>query len=140
MARYLIGFLRVLAWPIDLIAPVPMGKARKAERGYNQAAFLALPLALGCRIPYQPKALIRSRQTRSQVGLTTEQRRVNVAGAFKANPDIVRDKTVLVVDDVATSGATMDACALALKDAGAAVVYGLALARASRDMQGYSGS
>jgi ComF family protein len=137
-ARYLMALLHDLAWRVDLVAPVPIGKARLAERGYNQTALLALPLALGSGLKYRPRAIVKSRNTRSQVGLTSAERRENVSDAFKADPAIVKDRNVLVIDDVATSGATMNACAKALKQAGAKVVYGLVLARATREMHDHS--
>ncbi len=130
LAIPLMQTLKSLAWPVDLVTPVPLGLARLAERGYNQSALLARPVALGCKLEYQPQALQRVRETRSQVGLTAKLRRENVAGAFQASSEIVVNKTVLVIDDVATSGSTLDACASALLGAGAHQVFGLTLARA----------
>ncbi len=129
LSRPMIRLLKQLGWPVDLVLPVPTGVVRQAERGYNQAAMLARPLALACGLAYQPHALARVRETRTQVGLTVPQRIANVAGAFEANPKRVAAKNVLVVDDVTTSGATLDACAAALVNAGALRVYGLTLAR-----------
>ncbi len=100
-------------------------------RGYNQAPLLALPLALGARLPYQPAALKKVRDTPTQVGLTVPERRENVRDAFQAARRLVAGKQVLVIDDVMTSGATMDACAQALLDQGARLVYGLTLTRAA---------
>jgi predicted amidophosphoribosyltransferase len=82
--------------------------------------------------------LTRIRETRSQVGLSAAEREVNMEGAFQANRKLVEGKNVLAVDDVATSGATLNACAKALLNAGAAEVYGFSLARAvfSPDDQG----
>jgi ComF family protein len=119
-----------LNWAVDLVAPVPLSAARQAERGYNQATLLARPLALATGLAYQPQALRKIRETPSQVGLSADQRRDNVQGVFWANPGIVLDKSVLVVDDVITSGATFGACVQALIDGGASRVYGLSLARA----------
>jgi predicted amidophosphoribosyltransferase len=107
-----------------------LGVARLKECGYNQAALLARPLALGCGLAFRPQALTRVRETRSQVGLSFVQRCENVSGAFQAWPDRVSGLNVLVVDDVATSSATLEACAAALLGAGANQVYGLTLARA----------
>lgn len=103
-----------LNWPVDLVAPVPLGVARQAQRGYNQAALLARPLALACDLPFQLRALAKTRETRSQVGLSHDQRWQNVDGSFTARERTVRGKSVLLVDDVATSGATLSACALAI--------------------------
>jgi ComF family protein len=129
LSRPMIARLQSLQWSIDMIIPVPLGVARFVERGYNQAALLARPLALATQISYIPKALMRVRETRSQVDLTANERKINMRGAFQASGEWVKGRTVLVVDDVATSGATIDACAAALLEAGAAHVYGLTLAR-----------
>ena len=117
-------------WDIDLILPVPLGVVRRKKRGYNQAALLAYPLAMGLNRPYKPRAIVRIRETKSQVELDLHQRKKNVEGAFSANSSIIAGKNVLVVDDVTTSGATLEACAEALIYAGARNVYGLTLARA----------
>lgn len=130
LARPLIKLFMETNWPVNLVTPVPMGIVRRAERGYNQAALLAWPLALSCNLAYRPKALSKIRETRSQVGLNRDERRNNVLGAFRADPDLVLHRTVLIVDDVTTSGATMQTCAGALLAAGAEQVYGLTLARA----------
>jgi ComF family protein len=130
LARPMIVSLRKLNWPLNIITSVPLGLARLGERGYNQANLLARPIALYFRIPFSRRALARTRETRSQVGLTLAERQENMADAFQANGDRIRGKNVLVVDDVATSGATLNACAKALLDGGAAKVYGFSLARA----------
>lgn len=125
----LIKFFETLGWEVDLVTPVPMGIASRRQRGYNQASVLAFPLALGIQKPFKPRALRKIRETTSQVNLSYEQRLINVIGAFQSNEKFVRGKSVLIVDDVTTSGATMEACASALNDAGARKVYGLTLAR-----------
>ena len=116
-------------WQVDLVTPVPIGLARRKQRGYNQAALLAFPLALAIGKPFRSQALVKARETPSQVGLTAAQRRENVAQAFQANTKIVAQKSVLIIDDVTTSGATIEACCMALIRAGARQVYGLTLAR-----------
>jgi ComF family protein len=123
--------LRGQSWQVDLIVPVPLGVARLQERGYNQSSLIARPLGLACGIKVIPPALQRVRETRTQVGLTHAQRRENVWGAFQAGSGWVAGRSVLVVDDVATSSATLDACAQACLEAGAERVYCLTLARAS---------
>lgn len=130
LSRPLIGFLNSLAWEIDVIVPVPLGVARLKERGYNQAALIARPVALGTGRAYRPKVLSRVRETKTQVGLSIAERRRNVGGAFRAEREGVVGKNVLLIDDVVTTGSTMEACAAALLEAGAAEVYGLSLARA----------
>lgn len=130
LARPLIDCLEVSGWSINIIVPVPISLSRKAERGYNQAALLARPIALRFGVNYCPKALIKTRETRSQVGLNLEERRKNVHGAFESDQQVVAGKRVLVVDDVTTSGATLNACADALRTAGAMEIYCLTLARA----------
>jgi ComF family protein len=126
----MVDMLLSLNWDCDLIIPVPLGLARLKERGYNQSNLLARPLSLAVGIPFQPNGLIRVRETCSQVGLTFTQRRENVSGAFQALSRNVSGRRVLVVDDVATSCATLDACAIALIKAGSTGVSALTLARA----------
>jgi len=122
-----------LAWPIDLIVPVPLSKSRMKQRGYNQVHFLARPLALQLDKKFAPKALIKIRDTASQVGLTKSERKRNTAEAFSASAQLVHNHSVLLVDDVTTSGATMEACARALLQAGSKEVFGLTLARSIID-------
>jgi competence protein ComFC len=129
LARPMIQLLNSTTWSIDLVAPVPIGSARRRQRGYNQAALLAWPLALSCSLSYRPHSLKRKRETRSQVGLTGDERRTNVSGAFSSSASIVKGKSILVVDDVTTSGATIEACTQTLLANGAKQVFGLTLAR-----------
>lgn len=130
LSIHLVDLLNNLRWSVDLIVPVPLAAQRQLERGYNQASLLALPLALAYRQSYSSRALHRIRETRTQVGLTSEERHSNVRDAFIADSKYVKSKSVLVIDDVATTGATQEACARALLIAGASTVYGLTLARA----------
>ncbi|MCL4561206.1 MAG: ComF family protein [Chloroflexi bacterium] len=130
LAEPLIGYFASLGWEIGLVVPVPLGRARLKERGYNQADLIAKPLALASGARYSRSGLVRIRETESQVGLNIIQRRENVAEAFYGNRALVASKKVLVIDDVTTTGATISACADALQNAGAAAVYGLTLARA----------
>lgn len=131
LSRPMAEFLAQLNWPVDLVTCVPLNKARQAERGYNQSMLLARPLALIHRLPFSARCLRRIRNTASQVTLTGAERRTNLLGAFRADPALVKGKTILVVDDIATTGATLQACALALRDSGARAVYGLTAARAN---------
>jgi ComF family protein len=136
LAQPMLAMLYSLSWAVDLVVPVPIGASRRAERGYNQAALLALPIALGSGVSYRVKALQKTRDTRSQVGLSISQRRENVMNAFHASRNLVQDRKVLLIDDVMTSGATIEACTRALLEAGAEEVYGLTLAQAAFDPAG----
>ena len=134
LTRYLRALVAAPPWPailrtVDGIVPVPLHKDRLLERGYNQAALLATGLAVGSCTPVLDSAIERVRATKSQVGLTALERADNVVGKFKANPRLVTGRRLLLVDDVFTTGATMRECAVALREAGAIAVYGLALAR-----------
>ena len=124
--------LRIEDWAVDVILPVPLSHKRQSSRGYNQAALLAWPLALRFALPYLPRALKRVRDTLSQTDLSAADRRDNVAGAFEADANQVNACTILLVDDVITTGATMEACAAALRDAGAEHVYAVSVARAGK--------
>jgi len=116
-------------WHVDIVMPVPLSRERYRERGYNQAAAIARPLALGLKKPFNPFGLVQIRDTKSQVGLSGEQRRLNVVGAFRAVPELVSGKNILLVDDVMTTGSTMESCAKALKCAGSGKVYCITIAR-----------
>jgi ComF family protein len=118
-------------WQIDCVLPVPLSKARLKARGYNQAAVIACPLALLLEKPYVSCAVSRVRDTKSQIGLSASERRLNVIGAFEALPDLVCGKNLLLVDDVMTTGSTMESCAKALKEAGAKTVNCVTIARSS---------
>jgi ComF family protein len=130
LARQMASHVRAWDWPIDVVVPVPLGRKRMQERGYNQVGLVAMPLAALNGWKYAPRALARARETRSQVGLSAEERRENVTDAFRASPAQVSSQVVLLMDDVATTGATLSSCAAALLDAGARQVYALTLARA----------
>lgn len=116
----------------DVIVPVPLARLRLWSRRFNQAGLLAREIGRAANILEIPFALKRIRRTPSQVGLSAEQRRRNVAGAFRVPARWraeVEGRNILIVDDVITTGATANACARTLKRAGAARVDVLALAR-----------
>lgn len=121
----------------DFIAPAPMHWTRLVSRSFNQAAWLAQALSEASGKPWRPEALKRVKRRKSQAGLSASERRRNVAGAIKANGKFAGAK-ILVVDDVFTTGATLEACARALKRAGAAEVDGLTLARVARPLDIHS--
>jgi len=115
----------------DVIAPVPLHRMRLWRRRYNQAAELARALGRRAGKPVAVQAPVRSRPTESQGAMASARaRRRNVLSAFRVlRPELVEGHSVLLIDDVLTTGATAEACARALKRAGAAKVHVLALAR-----------
>ncbi len=116
----------------DVVVPVPLHWRRLWERRFNQAAALARAAAAGSGVPVVVTALIRRRATPQQVGLSRNARATNVQGAFAVAPagrSAIHGKRVILVDDVLTSGATIDACARVLKRAGARHVDALVFAR-----------
>lgn len=131
-ARWLSRAARELLAEADAIAPVPLHPMRLLRRRFNQSAEIARPLAALSGVAYLPDALVRRRATPSQGGKSGSGRRRNVAGAF-AVPDHlagqVRGRSILLVDDVMTTGATLEACARALLAAGAARVDVAVVAR-----------
>ena len=113
---------------IEALIPVPLARERERERGFNQATLLARRIGRRLDVPTRPRWLARIRATRPQSDLSAAERRANVRGAFGAS-DRVAGRHVLLVDDILTTGATLDACARALRDAGARRVGVLTVAR-----------
>ena len=116
----------------DLLVPVPLYRWRLWTRRFNQSAILAEAMSRVCRVEADAFVLRRARPTRSQIGLTIEQRKRNVAGAFQVSKRAklkITDRKIILVDDVITTGATVEACARTLTRAGAARVDVVALAR-----------
>lgn len=130
LSNQMLELIDQLGWAVNAVVPVPLGKVRKKVRGYNQANLLARPIAMGLGLPLQTRLLGRTRETLSQVGLTESERWENVSHAFDVNENITKGTNYLLVDDVMTTGATLDSCAGALKKAGANKVYGITVARA----------
>ncbi len=114
----------------DIVIPVPLHPKRLRERGYNQSELLAKELGRLTKIPADTGCLIRHRHTPAQaMTKSLTERRGNLIDAFTCKNKEAEGKKVLLIDDVATSGATLDACAAALKASGAVSVWGLTLAR-----------
>ncbi len=114
----------------DVLVPVPLHRKRLRARGYNQSGLLAGELGKLIGLPVVADSLIRRRYVSPQARTSNvEERHSNVADAFTCRDDRLRDRQVILIDDVTTSGATLDACAGALKAAGAASVWGVVLAR-----------
>jgi ComF family protein len=116
------------SWDFDALMPVPLGRQRQQTRGYNQSHLLAVALSRLVGIPVDTKSLIRVRETQSQVGLSIQARKENTDNAFRAFS--VHHRKVLLVDDVCTTGATLQSCAEALTQAGSAGVGAITIARA----------
>jgi ComF family protein len=113
----------------DWLIPVPLHPSRERDRGYNQSDLLARQLGQRVGVPVSSRGLRRTRATAVQMTLNAAERRQNVAGAFECVEPRVQAKRVVIIDDVGTTGATLDACAQAVLQAGAAAVMGLTLAR-----------
>ena len=125
------GF-QAVNWPVDAVVPVPLHPSRLATRGYNQAQLLAEEVASSSSLPCLSMAVQRLRDNRSQVDLNQVQRQQNMINAFAADSHDLVDKTILIIDDVCTTGATLTACARAALDAGARAVYGLTVTTANQ--------
>lgn len=130
---------RDLLEDVDCVVPVPLHWRRKYQRGFNQAREIARYLG-----PPVVEALVRRRATRAQVELAADRRRANVAGAFAVRrgwfrAPMIRGKKLLLIDDVSTTGATLESCACVLKECGASEVFALTAARVvSRRRHGQS--
>lgn len=139
-ARWLERKGRLFLEEADLIVPVPLHRIRLWRRRYNQSAVVAQALARSCGKVYEPLLLKRLRATPSQGKMSSAKaRRRNVMGAFgvpKARRAELKGRTVLLIDDVLTTGATLDSCARSLKRAGATRVFALTLARVVRASPG----
>jgi len=114
---------------VDCVVPIPIHKKREQERGFNQSRLLAENVAQRFALALAPWAIVRIRPTRPQVELDLHERAANVKGVFDAGRESVEGRHVLLIDDVFTTGSTLDDAARALKAAGALRVHALALAR-----------
>ncbi len=123
---------RLALYPI--VVPVPLHRTRHRSRGFNQAELIARHAAKRLGLEVSTAVLIRRRDTVSQVGLSREERIANMSDAFRVpHKDAVKDRTIVLVDDVMTTGATLSECARALKKAGAKQVLAATVARAMQD-------
>jgi ComF family protein len=120
---------------LPLMVPVPLHTSKRSTRGFNQAETIARAAmkSLPAQFEFAPNVLQRTRATRSQVGLDREERIANMHGAFRVvSKDAVRGRTIIVVDDVMTTGTTLSECARVLKKAGAEKVWAATVARAMK--------
>ena len=113
----------------DLLLPVPLHPRRLRERGFNQATLLSHHLSQATAIPLDARSLQRRRYTAPQVELSGPRRLANVEGAFVYRGPPLEGRAVCLIDDICTTGATLQACAAALREAGARSVWGFTLAR-----------
>lgn len=131
LGMLLAGYWLGRAVTVDLVAAVPLHENRLRERGFNQSDLLAAVLCREARLPLlQPGVLRRQRDTQQQMRLGPAERRANVQDAFSWTGPPLGGRKVLLIDDVATTGSTLEACAQALQAAGAAKVWALTVARA----------
>ena len=112
---------------IQILIPVPISRKRKITRGYNQAELMAQALGRELNLPVDSGYLLREKNTLPQKELNEKERRNNLKNAFKISENVIKYKKVLLVDDIYTTGSTIDACALVLKQAGAEKVYFISL-------------
>ena len=130
LGRALAAAVREADIPGDLIVPVPLSRRRRRARGYDQAVLLAARVQADLPIPCDPRALRRRRDTQPQATLPRARRPRGPRGAFRARRSRVAGRSILLVDDVLTSGGTADACAMALRRAGAVSVVAAVACRA----------
>ena len=131
IARLLAGYLERNPYPVDAYCPVPLHPRRERSRGFNQSEIITRELSRLSGVPMDASTLRRTRDTPPQVSMETpSDRRRNIADAFECVSD-VSGRRYMLIDDVVTTGSTMSACADALKNAGAANVWGIAFARQS---------
>ena len=136
LGQLMADFLRINPLPGDVIVPVPLYSKRLRRRGYNQASLLAEELHRLTGLPVDEDAVVRVRDTAPQArSANALERRMNVQGAFEC-PREPNGGRILLIDDVCTTGATLDACAAALKAAGATPVWGLTAAREAYSASG----
>ena len=132
LSDYLVEAVKdsLLNYQYDFVVPVPLSRKRKLWRSFNQSDVLAKKISQKFHLVYKPDLLVRSYNVSPQVGSSAKVRKSNVKGVFKINkPTDLKNKKILLVDDVITSGATVGECAKILKSAGAEQVTALAIAQ-----------
>ena len=133
LAELLADYLQSNPLPGEALVPVPLHPQRLRERGYNQSSLLTRELGKLVNLPVIEDCLVRIKEAKPQVKASSvRERRENVIGAFTCRDDKVSDKQIILIDDVCTSGATLESCATALKNGGAISIWGLTLAREIR--------
>ncbi len=129
LARPLVDIIRNSNWQIDLVVPVPISWSRLRQRGYNQSACISRAVARELNLPHTTRAIQRVKQTETQIALDVNERFMNLMDAFNGITAKLNERSVLIIDDVITTGATMQNCAVAVKNAGAKKIYCLSVAR-----------
>lgn len=112
---------------VDAVMPIPLSQKRLRTRGYNQADLFGARFSELCGLPYQNKMLVRVRNTIPQKELSVQERKNNLKNAFKMSKNVVNLRRILLIDDIYTTGSTIDAAALALKQTGIEEVYYLCI-------------
>jgi len=112
---------------VDMVCPVPLHRVRQRERGYNQSALIARAMAVKLQKPFQEHILVKNRNTASQTAMSRTARLSNVRGSFRMGKSAVRGKRILLVDDVFTTGSTVNEASRTLRAAGAAQVFVLTI-------------
>lgn len=130
LAQPLTEIVKKSGWQIDLVVPIPLSRSRLRTRGYNQAALISRHLAASLNIQHSSNTVKRIRNTSTQIDMDVNKRFTNLLDAFYANPATLKKRNILVIDDVITTGATMQNCTKALLKAGAENIYCLSVARA----------
>jgi ComF family protein len=136
LARLMMRAGRELLSDVDMLVPVPLSRLRLWSRRFNQAAILAAAISKAAKVRYEPLILERVRHTASQVGLDARARKANVDGAFNVNRarrNEIKNRRIVLIDDVITTGATLEAATMALRRAGAQTVDVLSVAIVTGD-------
>lgn len=116
-------------WKIDLIIPIPLHHLKKAERGFNQSLYVAKGISKEINLPVKTRSMKRKKFTETQTKMNLKEREANVSGAFKVRtPGLIKNKNILLVDDVITTGATIKECAQELKKFNAGKIYAASIA------------